>query len=313
MIRSIVVGVTLALLVRSAWADEAPTEVAPDRRPLVERPMILPPLHFQPTLGVAFHNLSPGSTAETLSFGIDVGISRVFQAGFDFDFPVNPQGDFGLFVANLQARLAAPINVRLDVGAERLVFASGAAGSLLGIPSPVLRQDAFVFGVGLPLKWRLGRMFAIVSGSTAARGFGAQQFVADRFGDSIYGGSTLLSGDLLTMVVISANGGTHAFGTLTLPIGVLFQPHAVIALGVRTAYRMSFEIGDGALSGLQHYVPLAFDAVVSVVGRLDIGFTATLSGFVGNSRGGSAITLPAYNNIGYADYRVFEVWLAAHL
>jgi hypothetical protein len=108
-------------------------------------------------------------------------------------------------------------------------------------------------------------------------------------------------------------------GAVKLPLGLLFQPHARVALGLRTGYRMQFTSGEphgGTL--VQHEIPLAFDLVVSPLRQLDLGFTAGFAGRVaqnGNGNGSyeNAVLSMGVVNIGWADERQLSFWIGGRL
>jgi hypothetical protein len=100
---------------------------------------------------------------------------------------------------------------------------------------------------------------------------------------------------------------------MMLPVGVIFQPHDRISIGVRTGYRLAFShtFGEGA-SGktpLEHFVPLSLDLVLNPIRQIDLGFTAFLFGFVG-----SQDLLPSgASEPGWADLRQFSFWVAGRI
>src|SRR5438128_633904 len=131
----VVVAVLLALAGAGARAEERD---AKKRYPssLVERPMILPPLMFQPTFEFNLSNRNQsgttnGGVGESIGFGMDLGVVRGLQLGFFFAFPLHPVADFGDFVFNLQGGLGRAANFRLDLGAERIAGNSGHADSFI--------------------------------------------------------------------------------------------------------------------------------------------------------------------------------------
>jgi hypothetical protein len=275
---------------------------------IVERPLILPPLMFQPALLLDISNSDSGGTGEVLGLSLDMGLARRLQAGFFFSFPVDPNADFGTFVANLQLGLADLVNLRFDIGVERISFAS--SGSFGSRSTSV---DGFLFGLGLPWKARLHRMFAVVGGAANAPGFGTQPMIVDKAGKtSVYGGGLLTSNDLLVLTVydytnvVGPSFGTMLFGTFHIPIGVVIQPHDRISFGLRTGYRLSFNKCDGSACpgspAITHWIPFSFDLVVNIIRQIDFGFTATLLGFVDSSNTPSL-------KVDWADLRQFSLYV----
>jgi hypothetical protein len=271
---------------------------------LVERPLILPRFMFQPSVAFDITNVDQAGNGTVFGFALDVGLSRRLQAGVFFAFPIDPNADFGNFVANLQVGVADPLNLRLDLGAERLAFAAPSIA--------VGTKDAFIFGLGVPIKLKLHRMLAFVSGSSTALGFGWQTNFADKMGrSSIYGFvGGITSNDVLSLLVYDSGGGGGkvTIGALTLPVGFLFTPIERLTIGVRSGYRLVFNhVENASGTPLAHYIPLAFDLVVAIVRQLDVGFTATLQGNIDNDR--SSVGL----SVGYADFRQFTVWVSSRL
>jgi hypothetical protein len=103
--------------------------------------------------------------------------------------------------------------------------------------------------------------------------------------------------------------GTSIVGSLYLPLGLLIQPHPIVSFAARTGYRLQFQHSEStapskATSDLMlHFVPLAFDVVFDVVHVVDLGFTATIVGFLsgGGSASGMSPTIPISLSGGYAD------------
>src|SRR5579859_4564792 len=163
------------LLSSSAWAD--PEVVRPSENPngledpkrvypmaVAERPLLLPPLMFEPLVGTGVTNTKDGGNGETLNFGLDVGVHKRLQLGFFFDFPVNPNPDFGTWVAHAVVGVHRFVGVRVDIGTEQIK-----------VTIPGLFDDTkagFVAGLGLPVKVRLARWVSFVSGPTNDAGFG---------------------------------------------------------------------------------------------------------------------------------------------
>jgi hypothetical protein len=312
------IAIASALLATAARAEEPPAAVASEEEPSrrtypasrVERPLLLPPLVFEPQIGVGVTNVDNGGNGETLSFGVDAGVVKRLQLGLFFDFPLDPNADFGTFLFDVQLGLHKMVNLRFDVGAERFSVRLGQLGGTT--------KDGFVAAVGVPVKIKLHRMLAFVSSDSSARGFGPQPLQASKDGKtSAYGAGVIFSNDLVALWVADTGsagiGSTSLFGALMLPVGFIFQPHDRISFGVRSGYRLAFfhTFGDGAPSRtpLVHYVPLALDLVVNPIRQLDLGFTAFLFGFVGSQN-----LLPSgASGPGWADLRQFNFWVAGRI
>ena len=275
---------------------------------LVDRPLTLPPAMVQPFTGVGITNLENGGTGETLSFGLDIGVSRQVQLGVFFNFPINPNSSCGTFLTNLQVNLTKQLNLRFDLGAQKLLAARFPGVDESGM-STLLDYSSvgFLFGVGSPLKFKLHKMFAITSGSNSTRGSGVQPLSVDATGQrSLYPDSAVLSEDVLSVLAYDGGGsaGVVTRTALTLPIGFLFQPHDKISLGIRSGYRVIFmHLPSTPGTPTWYYVPLSFDVAVNVMRQVDIGFTAFINGYVGSPT--------TVFNVGYADLRVFDIWAAA--
>jgi hypothetical protein len=243
---------------------------------LIDRPMILPSRMTQVAAGVGLTNYSPpdtvypndGATALLLSLGADVGITRRIQLGAFLSLPMYPQPQFDTFVANLQVGLTGWLNLRVDVGAKRVDgFGDYSANSFA--------KSGFLAGLGLPIRRKLNRMFAFVSGSPSAYGFGNQPLVM-RQQHPYYeylGGGFINSSDLLAIWA----SDTYVIGALTLPIGFLFQPIPQLVFGWHLAYRFAFTQDALGETHQAHAVPLRLDVAVTLR-HIDVGFIATILG-----------------------------------
>jgi hypothetical protein len=261
---------------------------------LVERPLILPPLMVQVGSTLGLTNLSGSYFASdqagvTLALGADLGLGHGLQLGLYAATPLSTNAMLDSFVASLQIKLTRYLNARIDLGAKEIdgfwgPNSTNGAYSIAG----------FVFGVGLPLKVKLGRRFALVSGSTSALGFGPQPMVLlDGFSHfSYFGSSVVSSSDLLTVWASS----TFVAGAFTLPVGVVFQPLSKLSFGLRTGYRLGFTRDASGNSNTSHAVPLGFD-VAFTMRSLDVGFNATLLG---------PLSDPYASQVGWAEAQQYD-------
>jgi hypothetical protein len=306
--RPLCVMLSIALLPEAVSRAEQPTTIVSEKERYpesqIERPMILPRRLIQSTLetgvtvasdGVVYASdttVFGGTPGETLAVGLDVGLTRRLQAGIFLSFPLAPNGGFGAFLANVQLGLAPWLNLRVDLGAAQ-VFVRGDAG------------PGFVVGFGAPIQRRLTRRLAFVSGSTAARGFGSQPLIADRWGASLYGVGDTFSNDLFTLRVLDFAGARVTAGALSLPVGLLIQAHSKLSIGLRSGYRLTFVRGT-AFPGTMwtHYLPFALDFAIHIIRRLDFGVSASLAGFISSSNAGA-------KPVNYPDLRQVDIWLAA--
>jgi hypothetical protein len=306
--------VLLFALSSPAWAD--PEAVRTSETPedpkraypmaVAERPVLLPPLMFEPQVGTGVTNIKDGGNGETFNFGLDVGVHKRLQLGFFFDFPVNPNADFGAWVAHAVIGVHRYVGVRVDVGTEQL---KESVGGLFNVT-----KAGFVGGLGLPAKVRLARWVSFVSGPTSEAGFAPQTLSASADGRvSVYGSGTLLSNDLLTFYVADLDSLRAFYVSFFLSGGLLFQPHERIALGVRTGYRLTAVriFGDNAPSTapIIHYVPLSLDAVVTIIKPLDVGFSAFFAGYVAASN----VNLSGATEPGWGDLRQFSFWVRGRI
>jgi hypothetical protein len=285
----------------SARADEKKDYPAS----LLERPMTLPPLMFQPTFEFNLTNINgtaftPSQQGESIGFGLDLGVAKRLQLGAFFAFPLNPVADFGGFVFDLQANLNRAVNFRFDLGTERISFGSN------------FHSDTFVFGLGLPIKAKLGRYVAFISGNTQARGFGKPVLLA--FGKGgIWGGAVSQTNDVIAVQAAPSSGGTAVGVSVHLPIGLLIQPHRAVSFAVRTGYRFNYSTatgGSGTSSSVTtHSVPLAFELTFTLFRIFDLGFVATLYGFVAGTSATGGLGSGAIQ-LGYADVQRYDFWFA---
>jgi hypothetical protein len=199
-------------------------------------------------------------------------------------------------------------------------------------PAPLLsaagieKDDAFIAGVGLPIKIPLGRRVAFISGSTRARGFGSEPLItasamASGVTSTLAAYGSLFTEDLLSVITFSTEqqGSTPSTrvvgGVLHVPVGLLVEPASWLALSVRTGYRLAFSHVDGGGNNsdvapstkLVHYVPLAIDLVVMPFRRLELGFTATIYGPVKSDL--SDDTAAKH----WSDLSRFDFWIAVHI
>jgi hypothetical protein len=282
-----VVGVALvSALALPAAAGEADWASAKRAYPLalIDRPLILPALMFQPTFAVE-GTFVPGayrSAGGVVGAGLDVGIvRRRLQAGFAVAAAVDPEPDFSLFIADVQIGLHDAVSLRFDAGMSRqlLDFSLDAEG--IGI------HTGFICGLGLPYKVKLHRMVALVGGSSSALGFGLPLPIQGPLSNFTVG--LVLPNDLFSLFVADYGyaAGTVIAGSLFLPVGVLIQPIERLALGLHTGFRLNFTQSDRG-SELFMFVPLSVAATVTVVRQLDLGLATTFLGAVQAQLGGWA-------------------------
>jgi hypothetical protein len=262
-------AIALSLFGSLAAADEVTKGNYPAS--LVERPMLAPPLQFEPTIGVGVTNVdgngNGSGTGEVLSFGLEMGIVKRLQMGILFAFPVNPNPGFGTFLFNAQTKLSDTVSLRLDVGAEQL--------TLFGT------TPMFVGGIGVPIKLKINRMLAFVSGATGADGFGPQPIFAGSYGYSMY-----FTSDVIAFAAFQNDDGSGSvargmIGSFFVPVGFLFQPHERISFGVRSGYRLLFSHDSGgsqSSTSVAHFVPLGLDMNVNIIRQLDFKFSAMFAG-----------------------------------
>jgi len=218
----------------------------------LERPLVLAPMMAEPEFNLGIGN-SAANTSESLNIGFNMGIMDKLQAGAALSFPVNPNADFGAFTVNGQYALMDFVSGRVDIGAAKV-------GSGMG------SSTGFQFGLGAPVKYKLAPMFALTSGS---------QYATQGTQDIFY--------------LVAVSGGT--FWSFGLPIGILAQPHEMIAAQLRSGLRF-FGGGGGDTATT---VPLGIDVFVNVVPMIDVFFTFELPGPVSGS------------SAGYADERDFTI------
>jgi hypothetical protein len=240
---------------------------------ILERPMILPKWMFQLSAEVGVTN-SYGN-GEVVTAALDVGILPRLQAGLLIAAPVNPIPNFGTLLVNAQIRLHRDVNLRFDVGAEQVVS---------GDPTQPYNNMGFVFGVGAPIKIKLLRWLAFVSGNTSVRGFSLRP-IPD-YGGGFYGYSWYTSNDILTCMVATVDPadttGVSGFFALTLPAGLLFQPHERFSIEARVAYRLSLSVSNSQAeqahleTQVKHDAPFGVSLVFNVIRPLDVGFSASI-------------------------------------
>ncbi len=317
--RSVMSLALVAMCAGAAWGEGEKRDY-PEL--IVDRPMVLPTLMFSPQLEVSMTNYSPAPAAgmpqqsaqgALLGFGLDVGLARRVQAGFYFNFPLAPVADFGDFDANLQINLVPrALNFRFDVGAERAV----AKITLFGVQVTGASNSALI-GFGLPLKIRIARFLAFVSGSNTARNYSRPVVIAAGNGDGIFAGG-VFSDDILMLQPVNPSGSPAGLeGAFTIPVGLVLQPVTPLAIGVRTGYRLIFTYQPQPMmnpvtvgtTSITHTVPLAFDLTIALR-VIDIGFTATIYGPITTS-GFTASGVSAPVGDRWASVQRYDLWFGA--
>jgi hypothetical protein len=227
--------------------------------------LTLPQGMVQADTAIAISNYT-SDTGTNMNLGVDVGIHPKLSAGALLSLPLTPNGGFGMMVGNLQYSMADWANLRFDVGASKL------SADIPAMGNTTVTQDVtgFVWGAGLPMKWRLADHIALTTGRTNASAFG----VASKLN-----GFLLTSDDIITMQsgsfqLMDGSTASATVWTFGLPVGVLFQAHDRVGLGFRTGFRvMRGDVpGDTA-------IPLAFDVMANVLRPLDIGVTFEVPGW----------------------------------
>jgi hypothetical protein len=102
------------------------------------------------------------------------------------------------------------------------------------------------------------------------------QVKESRIPHALWIGAAFTSNDLVAFQVGDGFGGVSVF----LPVGILVQPHPLVSFAVRSGYRyIRWNVVE------EHFVPLSVDLTFTV-GRVDLGFTATVLGLVHASANG---------------------------
>jgi opacity protein-like surface antigen len=256
---------------------------------VVDRPLTLPKGRLDVTLHGTYTNWSAGgATADGLSLemGFDFGASDKTQGGIALALPITPGAGFGSILGTAVYGASPNLGIRLDAGYERIGF-NGGSGFLTG------HANRFFGGLGVPIRVPITPMVAFVSGRTSSVQFGH----FNNFGDSgvgFYSGASSFPESSSDFFVIS--GGDSSTTTnvgIHLPLGLLLQPEPHLALRLESGYAAL--IND---SGTLHFIPLAVEAIVTPVPRLDFGLRFVVDG---NVAGSSAF--------GYFDQRALMFWL----
>jgi len=237
----------------------------------VLRPLMLPEGMAQADSSLAISNYrtltATTNTGTNMNLGFDMGLVPRLQTGLLLSLPLTPDGGFGMLVGNAQYALAPFANLRFDVGASRLSQQMAAMGNTTRTES----TTGFVWGVGLPMKWRLSDSVAVTTGRSTASAFGVASKV---------NGYLTTSDDIITMssgsfTDMNGNSFSSTMWTFGLPVGMLAQVHDRIGLGLRTGFRLLR--GDGVADDTA--IPMAFDLMTRVARPLDLGFTFELPGW----------------------------------
>jgi hypothetical protein len=266
----------------------ARAEEPADARNWIDRPL-LPErwkVEVEAASGWGVRPATDGSAGRGLfaELAVDVGLPAHWQVGLYGRESFGRSGDAGsgelsAFLLNVQHAFAPWGAARADFG-----FADGTLGN-----------GGLSGGVGLPLKYRFDEHWALTSGRTSPRAFGSAS------ADGDWAGYTP-SDDLLTLQMnefpclfnngpgspsFSPGCGEVWFGTVGLPVGVIFQPFSGLAFGLRSGVRYSFSWGGtpsafgGGPAGPQIpplFVPVALEVVASPARWLDLGINAQTAG-----------------------------------
>lgn len=230
-----------------------------------QRPLVLPDGMVQADSALAISNYTT-ETGANMNLGFDVGIHKKLQTGLLMSLPLTPNGGFGMMVGNLQYGLAPFANLRFDVGATKLTADVPAMGNT------TVTQDVtgFVWGAGVPMKWRIADRIAFTTGRTNASAFGVASKV---------NGYLLSSDDIITMqsgsfTLMNGSTASATVWTFGLPVGMIVQPHDRFGLGFRTGFRLM----RGDVAG-DTAIPLAFDVMGNVARPVDLGVTFEMPGW----------------------------------
>jgi hypothetical protein len=241
---------------------------------VIDRPLTLPKDSVDFTAHGTYTNWAAGGDTVdglSLAMGIDFGVNDKTQAGIALALPITPGAGFGSILGTVVYGTSPNVGFRLDAGYERIGF-NGGSGLLAG------HANRFFGGLGVPIKVLITPTVAFVSGRTSSVQFGH----FNNFGDSgvgFYSGASSFPESSADFFMISGgdNNTNTNFG-IHLPLGLLVQPDPRLALTLESGY--SALMND---SGSVHYIPLAVEAVVTPVPRVDIGTRFIVDGKVAGS------------------------------
>ena len=257
----------------------------------IDRPLVLAPRMMQANLGLDVTNEVVTSmdtaTGESLNAAFDIGVAPRLQVGLALTFPINP-ATFGSAIADVQYGVSESANLRMDAGVARVGFVGGALDGM---------RNIYEFGFGLPVKVKLSKNVAVISGRTSAAGFGLPTALAGNGGGLASGATPLVAGDSI-LAVASDDSGTAVIAA-NAPIGVLIAPHERVAIALHSGYRYLHEGSSGSISSRDlSFVPLGVDVMFNLPQHVDLGVSADVAG-------------PVDQNSGYFDLRQFLAWAQA--
>jgi hypothetical protein len=96
--------------------------------------------------------------------------------------------------------------------------------------------------------------------------------------------------------------------TIKLPLGLLFQPHRVVAITAGVAYRLGITLTSGPTI-VTHALPIDGELLVNVVRQLDFGFDFELGGPLAVNASGRATNVAS----SFADLRVFSFFFQGRI
>src|SRR5262249_3616786 len=131
-----------------------------------------------------------------------------------------------------------------------------------------------------------------VSSGTSTRSVVMPVYDVSADGKSFDGPWPYANNDLVAIGVTS--GGV--WGTASLPLGLLVQPHERLSLSLGGAYRAIFT--NGSKNYVGSYLSASAEVVITPFKQMDIGFRFELPGPV---------------NASWADTRLMSAWIGAHI
>jgi hypothetical protein len=238
---------------------------------LIDRPLVAPLgtilLRDEVTMGATYDNGWATGAAEVL--GVDAGVGRGVQLGVLLALPLVLQPNAGTALGSIAVALTHDVALRVEGGFEHFQLPRNS----LARTGPPVSADGGIVSVAIPARWRVHRRVAITGGGGS--GLPGQWLVG--YGPDAYAPFTpYLSSALLIVRFAQPGQSAPNLYSLNLPVGVLIQPHRMLALHLQTGTRVTFaDLSYAALS-----IPLDLDVVLTPHPRVDLGISLDLAGSV---------------------------------
>jgi len=222
---------------------------------LIDRPLVLPRGRAQIGEAATLGALRVGTsyaTGGTNVLDFDAGVGRSVQLGAWIAAPLR-QGRADLsIVPRVTLGLHRDVALRIELGFDRshLVDHQGNEGDANG----------GLFALTLVTRYRFHRMFTLTVGDTGPRAEWPLQV------GTIYNETLGITSHALFALHINE---VFFVASICIPVGILFQPHRIVALQLGAGMRVRFD-ENGIPPGGTSF-PVSFDLIITPHPRVDLG------------------------------------------